>query len=212
MTGKWADKTDKTCKVCGKVLPLNMFHKHVNGKYGVRADCKVCRNAYIKEHDTINKERYAERRKARYIANRASICEKSIAYYNSHKKERRAYLTMRRLTDEMFRFKERIRGGLRDAFRKRGYSKKNRTYMIVGLSFDDLLIHLENTFLLNYGRCITLNDDVHIDHIIPMSSAKTTEDVILLSHYTNLQYLLAKDNMRKQDRIGYEITTERGQV
>ena len=39
---------------------------------------------------------------------------------------------------------------------------------------------------LNYGW--------DIDHIIPFSSAKTEEDIIKLSHYTNLQPLCSKFN------------------
>ena len=37
----------------------------------------------------------------------------------------------------------------------------------------------------------------HLDHIIPISSAKTEEDVIRLNHYTNFQPLWAEDNFKK---------------
>ena len=35
------------------------------------------------------------------------------------------------------------------------------------------------------------------DYIIPISSAKTEEDILLLNHYSNLQPLWAKDNIIK---------------
>ena len=41
----------------------------------------------------------------------------------------------------------------------------------------------------------------HIDHIIPLASATTYDEVIKLSHYSNLQPLWASDNMRKGARI-----------
>ena len=37
----------------------------------------------------------------------------------------------------------------------------------------------------------------HIDHIIPLSSAKSEDELIALSHYTNLQPLWAMDNLKK---------------
>ena len=46
---------------------------------------------------------------------------------------------------------------------------------------------------------------LHIDHIIPISSAKTKEDVIKLNHYSNLQYLFAEDNLEKGDSLGWEV-------
>jgi hypothetical protein len=41
----------------------------------------------------------------------------------------------------------------------------------------------------------------HIDHIIPLSSAKTEEDLYKLSHYTNLQPLWMIDNFIKGNSL-----------
>ena len=44
-------------------------------------------------------------------------------------------------------------------------------------------------------------DGWHIDHIIPLSSAKTSKDVEKLMHYTNLQPMWAIENIKKSDKI-----------
>lgn len=39
----------------------------------------------------------------------------------------------------------------------------------------------------------------HLDHIEPLSNAKTEEDVMRLNHYTNLRPLWGEDNIKKSN-------------
>ena len=41
----------------------------------------------------------------------------------------------------------------------------------------------------------------HIDHRIPLDSAKTYEDIERLIHYTNLQPMWAIENLKKSNKI-----------
>ena len=62
--------------------------------------------------------------------------------------------------------------------------------VITGCSMTSLLDHLnDNEYGLKYG-----DEGVDIDHIIPLSKAKTTKDLRNLLHYTNLQLLPAYYN------------------
>lgn len=110
--------------------------------------------------------------------------------------------SVRLKNDVLFNFTYRIRNLVKNAIRKNGYSKTSKTFKIVGLSKKALLEYLWQGFEKKYGLCrsaVSLKE-LHIDHIIPISSAKCQEDVISLNHYSNLQFLFAKDNLSKGAR------------
>lgn len=70
---------------------------------------------------------------------------------------------------------------------------------IVGCSIDAFRSHIRSLFTSgmdesNYGKW-------ELDHIIPISSAKTVDEVKVLSHYTNYQPLWAEDNRRKGTKL-----------
>ena len=96
--------------------------------------------------------------------------------------------------------KERIRCSIINSFRLKGYTKKYKTEYILGCSFLEFKLYLESNFedwmtWDNYGK---YNGEVNygwdIDHITPLSSALTEDDVIKLNHYTNLQPLCSYIN------------------
>lgn len=71
---------------------------------------------------------------------------------------------------------------------------------MLGCSFDKFKSHLESKFESwmswdNYGKYNgELNYGWDIDHIIPISSATTEEEIIKLNHHTNLQPLCSRVN------------------
>ena len=79
--------------------------------------------------------------------------------------------------------------------------KTNRTFIMVGCTPKFLKEYLEKQFKpgmtwQNYGI-----RGWHIDHIIPLDSAKTPEDVEKLMYYTNLQPLWAIENIKKGNKL-----------
>ena len=102
--------------------------------------------------------------------------------------------------DPIFKLKSNLRKSIAKSFRTINMRKNSRTHIIVGCSFEELKQHLEKQFLPwmnwdNHGLYNgILNYGWDIDHITPLSSAKTEEDVIKLNHYSNLQPLCSYTN------------------
>jgi len=77
--------------------------------------------------------------------------------------------------------------------------KSKKTLEILGCSYEEFKIHIETQF--TEGMSWDRLNEIHIDHIIPLSSAETIEDVYKLNYYTNLQPLWAKDNLIKSNKV-----------
>jgi len=98
-----------------------------------------------------------------------------------------------------------LRERLRIFLKLNGIDKNGHIGDMVGCSAKELVIYLQGTLYNRHdGTPMTLNHpDVHIDHIIPISYAKTFQDAYRLNHYTNLQLLWKEDNSEKSNNIDW---------
>ena len=87
-----------------------------------------------------------------------------------------------------------IRALVYQSFKRRGYSKKSKTFNILQCTSKELSEYLEASAFRNYGSFIDLPGIYHVDHIVPLASATNEGDLIRLNHYTNLQLLYAEEN------------------
>lgn len=90
------------------------------------------------------------------------------------------------------------------AFRARGFKKGSKTATLLGCEWEFLKAHIEAQFKGGMGwenRRLW-----HIDHIIPLSSAKDEESMTKLCHYSNLQPLWGKDNISKGAKMPHQLT------
>lgn len=81
-----------------------------------------------------------------------------------------------------------------------GYSKSSSTLNILGLNtFNEFKIYLESKFQpnMNWDNYGFGENKWVIDHIIPISSAKSEKEIYKLNHYSNLQPMWWRDNMIK---------------
>ena len=93
-------------------------------------------------------------------------------------------------------------------------SKECSALDYLGCSWEYFVSHLESQFYdrlestawyATTGEKMTFDNygfyGWHLDHIIPLDTSKTEEDVKRLSHYTNFQPLWAEDNLAKSNKI-----------
>jgi hypothetical protein len=155
-----------------------------------------------KEYRKKNSELISEQKKKYYENNR----EKSLLYNKEYRKSNREKFNFyskkyreKNINNPIFKLSYNIRRRIRSFIKSNNYNKKDLIFDIVGCSPQFLKEHLEKQFI--GGMSWENQGDWHIDHIIPLSSAKTEEEVYKLCHYTNLQPLWAEDNLKKGAKI-----------
>jgi hypothetical protein len=190
--------TYKTCTKCGVEKPLDDYYKSKKCLYGRMSYCKVCQKKQSKNYYNSNKDK-----KRIYVINNF---EKIKEYNKNYKltydidEYQKKYRKFRYNTDSLFKIKITVRNTI-----NRFIDDKNiKTNEILSCDWETLKNHIESQFTEdmtwdNHGL-----KGWHLDHIIPLSSAKTEEDVYRLNHYTNFQPLWWEDNLRKSDKISEE--------
>lgn len=178
---------------------------------------KTERREYERQYREKNKSKIHERRRRYYRMNKAKVAIWKKRYKDSHKdellrsqkryrEEHREEINNKHIerlhNDPLFKLKEQLRCNIRNSLKKKNHTKSCRTTEILGCSFDEACEHLFSTWKENYGKSWD-GEPYHIDHIIPLSTATTKEEVIKLCHYTNLQLLSPEDNMAKSDNLFY---------
>ena len=159
-----------------------------------------------KAYQQKNKEKIAERNKAYYQENKETIAERGKAYRQENKEKINKRSNKRYKNDPVFKLNILYRRSLKRAFDSIIKKKKCDSLKTLDLeTYEEFADHLSKQF---YDHPITgekmtfenhgAGDDCwQIDHKIPLLTAKTKEDVIRLSRYTNLQPLWTIDHLKK---------------
>jgi hypothetical protein len=135
-------------------------------------------------YDKSDKARAVEREKER--AMRAD--PDKVAKYRKRKRE---YIKARRVRDEQYRVRERLRARLRGVVAGTT-TTRSKTY---GIDWQAILDHL--------GPCPGDPAGYHVDHIIPLSSFDLTDPAQVKAAFapTNHQWLTTAENLAKSDKL-----------
>ena len=210
----------KICSKCGDDKSLQYFRlQKSNGYEYHKSICKMCELENNKLYREKNKEKEVNRLKEYRINNKDKLLAYELNYRENNKEKIKSYQksyytenkkiiskrqiiyeTKRRLNDPLFKLSGNIRKMIRKSIKSNGYTKKSKTYDIIGCSYEKLKEYIESKWLFwmnwdNYGKYNgELSYGWDIDHIIPISSATTEEEILKLNYFSNLQPLCSKIN------------------
>jgi hypothetical protein len=146
-----------------------------------------------------NKEKLKKKKNEYYQKHKKEILKNKKFYNQSHKKERNNYYNNKQKTDINFKLACNLRNRLRKALKNN--QKVGSAVKDLGCSIPELKIYLELKFQkgMNWDNW----GEWHIDHIKCLSSFDLTnrDEFLKANHYTNLQPMWAKENIRKKDKI-----------
>lgn len=166
----------------------------------------VARN---EEYQLAHKEQHSKSRKKCDLKHRDQYSAQAKKYREEHideyRKYQREYYHERYKTDAVWRFSKSVRSNIRDCFKRNGCEKNSKTEELLGISQKEFCNYLLKTYADQYGEEWDGKTPVHIDHITPIASAKSKEDIIALCNYKNLRLLKAEDNLRKGSKINFSI-------
>jgi hypothetical protein len=97
--------------------------------------------------------------------------------------------------DPLYVMTRRLRNRLYYAMLKKFWKKNTKFFQYIGCTLEELKAHIESLF--QPGMTWDNRSEWHLDHKIPLVSAKTEEELYKLCHYTNIQPLWGADNLSK---------------
>jgi hypothetical protein len=220
----------KICSKCKEEKEVCEFGVCKSNKDGLKSSCKVCRKVegkvyretnitkrketlknwytknpeYNKNYYNNNTEKVKKINKNWYKLNKEKHRKNNKIWEESNREKikeyKRSYMKFLRETNPLKKLQFNIRSRFYNILKTNKIPKNNKTFDIVGCSLEFLKEHIENQFTEGMSWDL-MGQYIHIDHIIPLSSAKTEEEIYKLCHYTNLQPLWAEDNLKKSNKI-----------
>lgn len=195
---------EKVCTKCKKIKLLELFDKDKSRKDGYNNKCKICVNEYYQLNKEKKKRKNKEWRdknpeyqKQKYDPIKSSEYNKN--WYKENKEKRLHYSKTRKNVDPLYKMSESIRNLIGSSIRNKGFTKRSKTFFILGCEYSFFKEYIQAKFKL--GMSWENHGEWHYDHIIPVSSAKTEEELIKLNHYTNFQPLWATENIKKSNKL-----------
>lgn len=192
----------KRCSYCGEEKEISCFCRDSRSKDGYAYRCRECSKLLWKKYYEQNRGYLLEKDKLRAIVNPKKERERRQRYKaRSEVKEHyriwwKEYTKKRLSEDSLYAFKMWVRRETRRAATSKTGNINSILQSLLGCPQQEFRDHLERTWQERYGKKWD-GEPFEIDHIIPLSSARTKENMVRLCHYENIQMLTPEDNRKK---------------
>lgn len=211
--GKDASRKDLLrtyCKACAKAHRSASAESAMRWREANRESSRLYSSSYYdsnketllekqRQYRERNPDRVKESRRRHYEKNKESILSAAREYCRKNPEKvrdyKRSWSAMAKSKRPEFALAVRYRKRVRMAVLKQSIKPGGKTQSLVGCTWLELKDHLESRFLI--GMSWQNFSEWHIDHIIPLASAKSTDELAALCHYSNLQPLWPLDNLKK---------------
>lgn len=216
---------EKLCTGCNSFKTFDSFNKRKDGAFGIDPRCRECyknKKSY-QEGLKRQKNKLIESNKILHesVIDNGKVCSvcdtlKPHTSFGSSTKFKDGFLERcndcsqkrkkelskkygkqkheRIMNDPVAKSRRNARRMIISAFRYVGSKKNAKTYEIIGLDAKTF-----EQWLRDVSRVNPETHNVHIDHVIPISWAQSHDEVLALSHFSNLQWLPHDENIRKRD-------------
>jgi hypothetical protein len=196
----------KTCKKCGETKPHSEYHRHKRFKDGMHANCGACRNAENAAYRAINPEKSKQSSKKYRDSNKSKMIEIRTAYAKNNPEKVRESKRLYALKNKE-ELKEKAKAKRLENPERHRRAKQNRRAR-ERAAVGKISAGLINKLLgLQRGRCacckLSLGDDYHVDHIMPLALGGTNTD-------DNIQLLRAQCNRQKNAKHPIDFMQSRG--
>lgn len=192
----------RKCSKCFIEKEQSEFKKDKRCPTGYTGVCKKCHKALDKIYPTSPLKREAISK--RYYEKHKEVRNAKASQYKKdnpewYKKWSRDYQRKRRISNPLFKASQDMRIAIRRIIKDGSIPPRIASKDLLGCTYDQLITHIQSKF--KDGMSWINIDSWHIDHIIPLSSAKNMDELLVLFNYKNIQPLWPEENIKKGSKL-----------
>lgn len=191
----------RVCTCCKKETPAttDFFHVAKLGRHGLKSVCKSCCRA----RDLADKEKIRPYMMAYRDANKEKAREYGKKYRTENWQDLLGKKNKYKANNVWVKLRARMGNRLRFTLKNGKFGKCSED--VLGYTFNDLKSHIEKQFSTGMTWERFMRGEIHIDHIIPVSSFKAdtveSEEFKACWALSNLRPMWAKDNLSKGAKL-----------